>query len=335
MASVIRWGILGSGLISSDFATAVKGLPANEHQIVAVAARQLQSAKTFADRFAIPKAYGNYEELAKDTNVDVAYVGTINPTHYELVKQLLENGKHVLCEKPMVLNAKQAKELVTLARKMQLFFMEALWSRCFPVYRRLAEEIDSGALGKVIQVNATFGVKIDAVERVAKKDMGGGALLDIGIYVLQLTSMCFGGRKPEKIAAVGHLNSEGVDESVAISILYNDGGMASLNITTKQVLANDAYVIGTNGVVKIEKSFWCPTEMVLPDKNVFKAPLLKINGHFNFTNSQGLAYEAQEVARCLKAGLKESPLVPLNESVLLAEICDEIRKQIGVKYDCD
>jgi len=329
----LRWGILGCGLISSDFVYAVKGLPANEHQLVAVAARQLQSATNFANKFGIPKAYGNYEELVKDPNVEIAYVGTYSANHYELVTKLLENGKHVLCEKPLVLNAKHAKDLVALARKKQLFFMEAVWSRCFPAYRRIVEELSSGALGEVIQVNATFGNKLDHQDRLITKESGGGALGEIGIYTLQLTSLAFGGKKPEKIVAVGQVNESGVDLCESVSIFYGNGGSANLTITMKQKLPNAAYIIGTKGVIKLEEPFWCATTLVLPNGNIYNAPLPNIDGEYNFTNSQGLAYEAQEVARCIRAGLKESPLITLDESILLAEIRDEIWAQLGVKYE--
>lgn len=331
-----RWGIVGAGKISSDFVTAVQGLPSSEHQIVAVAARQLESAKTFANRFGIPKAYGSYDELARDGNVDVAYIGTLNMSHFEQASMLLQHGKAVLCEKPMCMNAKETKALVQMARSKGLFLMEAYWSRFFPVYEHLRQEIAKGNLGKVIQVNSTFGIKIEDVPRVNMKSLGGGALLDIGVYVLQLASMAFGGRRPTQIKAVGHINEDGVDECVAISLLYDNGGMASLNITTKQTLQNDAYVVGTKGVAKIEKPFWCPTSLVFNDGAAQHFPLPGFTkGPYNFMNSEGLHFEAQETRRCLQKGLKESSVVSLDESILLAEIRDEIRKQVGVKYDCD
>lgn len=331
-----RWGIVGAGKISSDFVTAVQGLSTNEHQFVSVAARQLESAKAFADRFKIPASYGNYEDIAKDTNVEIAYIGTFAVNHYELAVMFLDHGKHVLCEKPMCMNAKQTKALVEVARSKGLFLMEGFWSRCYPLYERLRQEINSGNLGQVIQVNATFAIQISDVERVIRKDTGGGAIMDIGLYTLQLTSLAFGHQRPLQIKAVGHVNEHGADVCETISLLYSNNGMASLNTSILQTLDNFAYVVGTKGVIKIESPFWCPTKMVLPNGELYEVPLPGMTkGPYNFGNSEGLQYEAQEVRRCLKAGLKESPLITLDESILLAEIRDEIRKQVGVTFDCD
>lgn len=145
----LKWGIATAGLISHDFVVALEGLPKGSHEVIAVAASNLQKAQKFAKDHGIPKAYEGYEKLGKDKTVEVVYVGIINPEHYEMVLMYLEAGKHVLCEKPFAMNEKQAKKMIELARKKKLFLMEAVWSRCFPVYKELRKCIDRGDIGEV------------------------------------------------------------------------------------------------------------------------------------------------------------------------------------------
>ncbi|PNF41390.1 hypothetical protein B7P43_G14417 [Cryptotermes secundus] len=160
-----RWGIASAGKISHDFVTALGTLPPDEHHVVAVAAQELDRAKAFATEHNIPIAYGSYEELAKNPDVEVVYIGAINTLHLDIGKLMLSNGKHVLCEKPLTVNLKQTKELINLAKEKQLFLMEAVWSRCFPAYDALKKELEAGTLGEVLQVIASFGVVIEDVER--------------------------------------------------------------------------------------------------------------------------------------------------------------------------
>ena len=190
--------------------------------MVAVAARNLDDAKKFADVHKIKKAYGSYEELAKDTEVQVVYIGTINTTHLPVAKLMLENGKHLLVEKPLGMNLKQVNEMIDLAKKKNLFLMEAVWSRFLPSYQFVQKQIKDGVIGDVKHVAVNFGVVIGDVDRVAKKSMGGGTMLDIGIYCLNIVEFVFDGEKPEKVLAVGHLNQEGVDESVSASLLFKN-----------------------------------------------------------------------------------------------------------------
>lgn len=145
----LKWGIAAAGIISNDFVVSLQGLPKGSHEVIAVAARALERAQKFAKEHNIPNAYEGYEKLGKDQNIDVVYVGSLNPQHYEIVKMMLEHGKHVLCEKPFVMNEKQAKKLIEIAKEKKLFLMEAVWSRFFPVYQELRKSIDSGQIGEV------------------------------------------------------------------------------------------------------------------------------------------------------------------------------------------
>lgn len=163
----LKWGIASAGKISHDFATAIETLPATDHKIVAVAAREVSRAKEFAKLHEIPIAYGSYLELANDKDIEVVYVGTLNPQHYEISSLMLQKGKHVLCEKPLCMNEKQSKQLIDLAKEKNLFLMEAIWSRFFPSYIHIRNAIKSGALGNITKVKVDFGFPLEDVDRLS------------------------------------------------------------------------------------------------------------------------------------------------------------------------
>lgn len=327
-----KWGIVSAGKICSDFVTALSTLPPEEHKVVAVAARDLDRAKEFAETHNIPKAYGSYEELAKDPEVEIVYIGSINTEHNKLGKLFLNYSKHILCEKPLCMNKKEAQELINLAEKKNLFLLEAIWSRFNPIYRKVIDEIHSGTIGEVLQVQVNFGVKLEHKDRVTKKDLGGSVLLDIGVYCIQFATLILG--KPEKIQATGHLNEQGVDDSIAAIFSYKDGKVAIISAHSRCSFVNEAKVIGTKGTIVVESPFWCPTSMKAADQAI-SIQLPDLNKKFYHVNSVLLKYEAEEVRRCLKEGLLESSGLTWQESLNIAEIQDEIRKQIGEVFDQD
>ncbi|XP_022919777.1 trans-1,2-dihydrobenzene-1,2-diol dehydrogenase-like [Onthophagus taurus] len=329
----LRWGIASAGRISHDFVAALKTLPADEHEVVAVAARNHENSLEFAKTHGIQKAYEGYLDLATDVSVDVVYIGTINTQHLYLTKLMLEHGKHVLCEKPLTINSTQTKELIEYAKSKNLFLMEAIWSRCFPVYKELTHQLKMGTIGDVLYVNVTFGVPIDKVPRVSLKKMGGGGILDIGIYTLQFVQYIYRGVKPLKVCATGHLNSQEVDEMANGLLLYPDGKSAVVSCCTKTLYPNEAVVVGTKGQIVIP-TFWCPSKLITPEKT-FEYEIPKPGVQLNFQNSGGLAYEADEVRRCIKAGLIESPMLPHSESIELSEMMDSFRNDLGVIYPED
>lgn len=329
----LRWGIVSAGNISHDFVTSISILPAGLHEVKAVAARDLNRAKEFAKLHNIPNAYGSYEELAK-SDIDVAYVGSLNPQHYDHVKLLFEHGKNVLCEKPLCLNLKQTKELVEIAHAKNLFFMEAIWSRMFPVYAKLKEEIETGNLGEVLYAEATFGLKIDDIDRIRKKEQGGGSILDLGVYILQFAQFVFE-EEPIKVTATGVLNEDGVDQSTSIILTYSKNRVAVLSTHTKLELPNVARVMGTKGTVTLDNPFWCPEKIQTVDGKWHEYLTPKAKLPFNFVNSGGLSYEAEEVRKCIQSGLKESSKVPLSTSLTLAKLEDTVRSQIGSRFDVD
>jgi len=173
----LKWGIASAGKISHDFAVALSTLPEDEHSIVAVAARDLKRAEEFAKTFEIPKSYDSYEKLAKDPEIQIVYIGAIHPQHYDIGIMMLENGKHVLCEKPLCMNEKQARKLITYAERKKLFLMEAVWSRYFPAYQYIRKQIETGLLGNIEQVDVQFGFDLNEAERVQKKNLVVGLFL--------------------------------------------------------------------------------------------------------------------------------------------------------------
>jgi len=330
----LRWGILSAGKISHDFVVAITvGLSKDEHQVVAVAARNLESANTFAKTHHIPKAYGSYDELVNDSEVDVVYIGSINPQHLPLVKLSLNHGKHVLCEKPLGMNVKETKEMLELAKSKKLFLMEAIWSRFFPVYQELRKQIDSGSLGDILQVFVTFGQTMSDVDRLRLKELGGGTALDIGIYCVQFAQFVFG-EKPLKVIAGGHLNADGVDESTSTTLIFSNGRTATLVTHSRVDLPNEAFVIGTKQTLKVRGPFWCPTEMEEVGRLVHY-PLPKENMKMNFVNGTGMHYQCIEVRNCILKGELESKVVSHADTLLIAEILESIRKQVGVVYPQD
>uniref|UniRef100_A0A8D1WXW0 Trans-1,2-dihydrobenzene-1,2-diol dehydrogenase n=1 Tax=Sus scrofa TaxID=9823 RepID=A0A8D1WXW0_PIG len=322
----LRWGIVSAGLISSDFTTVLRLLPRSEHQVVAVAARDLSRAKEFARKHDIPKAYGSYEELAKDPN---------HPQHKATVLLCLAAGKAVLCEKPMGVNAAEVREMVAEARSRGLFLMEAIWTRFFPAVEALRSVLAQETLGDLRVVQANFGKSIANVPRSVDWAQAGGSLLDLGIYCLQFISMVYGGQKPEKISAVGRRYETGVDDTVSVLLQYPGGVQGSFTCSITSQLSNTVSVSGTKGMAQILDPCWCPTELVVKGEHK-EFPLPSAPGEeFNYTNGMGMCYEAKHVRECLKKGLKESPMITLAESELLADILEEVRKAIGVTFPQD
>ncbi|XP_005996775.1 trans-1,2-dihydrobenzene-1,2-diol dehydrogenase [Latimeria chalumnae] len=329
-----RWGICTIGKISHDFTVALRTLPAEEHQVVAVAARDLARAQEFAKRHSIPVVHSSYEELAKDANIDVVYLGTIHPYHLSLGLLFLNSRKNVLCEKPLAMNQRGVQQLLSAARENGVFLMEGFWTRFFPASEQIRSLLSQNAVGEVKLVRAEFGVNLTGVPRAVEKKLGGGSLLDIGCYCLQFISMVFSGQKPESITATGFLNDEGVDETVTVVLTYPGKRLGILTSTIMVNLENRATITGTKGTIEVPAHMWCPTSLrVNGEETQYLLP--PPSQPLNFLNSTGLRYEAEEVRQCLLKGLKESPQMTLAESELFASIMDEVRRQMGVAYPQD
>lgn len=306
-------------------------------QIAAIAARTRENAEGFAKDFGLSsaKTYEGYEALAKDDSIDVVYIGTINPTHLPLVKLMVNHGKNVLCEKSLGMNVRETKEMIQLAKDKRVFLMEAVWSRCHPAYALLKDELK--IIGKVVCANIEFGFNLPPhfAPNVFEKKLGGGGTLNMGIYAIQMAQLIFGGEKPKEILAGGHLNEDGVDVAVSGALFYADGRMASFQQTNLVGTSCEASIYGTEGQIKVGYPLWCPNKLIRKDGQEVAFPLKVGKFKYNLINSAGLFYEAQHVRQCLLKGLTESPLLPLDETLMLAEIMESVRKQVGVEYDQD
>jgi len=302
--------------------------------VVAVAARDKKRATEFATKHKVEKVLDTYEELAKNSEVEVVYVGVIAPAHREMVKLMLNNQKAVLCEKPLGLSLAEVTEMVDLAKEKNVFFMEAVWSRTFPLYAALKERLRS--LGQPQNMVLTFGQAGNHLpdQRLAWKKNGGGTVLDWGVYCIQMVLHVFGAEMPTKVVASGlELNEDGVDVAMSVALYFSGSRMATFVTDLRVDLPCEAHISTPNGQVKVAAPFWCPPSM---DVNGVREefPLPAGAEHpFHFRNSQGLAFEAAEVRRCLKLGLKESPKMTLTETMIVARVQQEIMNQLGINYN--
>ncbi|XP_008308603.1 trans-1,2-dihydrobenzene-1,2-diol dehydrogenase [Cynoglossus semilaevis] len=329
-----RWGICGAGKISNDFTVALNTLSADEHQVVAVAARNLENAQEFAKTHSISRVHGSYEELAADPDVDVVYIGVIHPYHLSTCLLFTNAKKNVLCEKPLAMNSKEVKEILSSARRNDVFLMEAIWTRFFPASVEIRRLLAHGEVGEVQMVKAEFGVPLMDVQRSVKKELGGGTILDLGIYCLQFICMVYNGEKPECIQAMGVCQETGVDETVVVTLKFSYNRMAVFTCSSKIQLQNEASITGTKGTIRVPAHMWCPTSLVVNGVET-QYPLPEPYLPLNFICSTGMRYEADEVRQCLLKGLKESAVMSHADSLLLAEVEDGIRRQVGVVYEQD
>jgi predicted dehydrogenase len=295
-------------------------------EIVAVGSRSAESAQAFANKHEIPRAYGSWRELADDGDVDVVYVATPHSAHYAATRILLEAGRAVLCEKPFTLDLNTTVELIELARERGLFLMEAMWMRCNPSMLRVVELIRDGAIGEVSSVHADFGVAgpFEPTHRMRAPELGGGALLDLGVYPVSFAHLILG--MPEHVRAWAKIGPEGTDENTGIIFGYGSGALAALTSGMLGQTALGATVSGTTGRLVLDPPFFRPDRFTLhregAEPEIVEVP----------REGLGYRYEAAEVQRCLREGLTESPLVPHAATIQVMELLDEIRARIGVSY---
>ncbi len=317
----IRWGILGAGKIARQFAAGLQHLP--DAKLMAVGSRTAESANAFGNQFEISHRHASYEALVSDPDVDVIYVATPHSCHQANTMLALAAGKAVLCEKPFTLTAREAEEMITFARTKKLFLMEAMWTRCFPLMGKLRELLAAKPMGEIQMLTADFGFRAEyqEEERLFNPAMGGGALLDVGVYPVSLASMIFG--TPTRIASHAKLGKTGVDEEAAILLSHSQGQLAVLSTAIRLETAQEAIIMGRAGRIRIHSPWWRPTTMTLTREGCNDETM-----EFPFTGN-GYQFEAAEVMRCLRAGELESRLMPLDETLLIMRTLDAIRVQWG------
>jgi predicted dehydrogenase len=320
---LIRWGVIGPGSIATGFAEAMQW--ADGGTIAAVASRSAERADAFGDRFAIPTRYADYDALAADPEVDVVYVATPHSRHEIDTIGLLRAGKHVLCEKPFALNARQAARMAEEARSRGLFLMEAIWSRFLPSYRALVDVIGEGRIGEPLLVEADFGFRrpVDPAHRHFAAGLGGGALLDLGIYPIQLSTLVLG--PIERVVADGVVGETGVDEVVTALLHHSGDRLGVVKAGLRVGMTCTARIAGTEGAIDLPAMMHCPNAITVSSA----AGVEHIDASYE---GNGLRFEIDEVHRCLAAGQTESAVVPLDESIALATTLDAIRAELGVVY---
>ncbi|RMG31562.1 MAG: gfo/Idh/MocA family oxidoreductase [Bacteroidetes bacterium] len=324
MGKTFKWGILGTGKIANKFALGLATLPRAE--LFAVGSRSQEKAESFARTHGAKHAFGSYEQVAAHPEVDVVYVATPHPFHLPGASLCLKQGKAVLCEKPLTVNLQQAEQLVGLAREQQLFLMEAMWTRFIPAIVELRKWIQAGRLGKIVKLQADFSFKapFDPQKRTYNPELAGGALLDIGIYPIAFAYMIFG-REPVHVSSFAQLAPTGVDQQAAYLFGYEGGEIASLQAAFTADFQKSAFVIGTSGMVELPL-FWRAQQLIvhLPEQKpqVFDFPY----------PSTGLQFQAEEVMNCLDAGMLESDVMPLDESLRIMAMMDRLRKEWGLRY---
>ncbi|KGE19270.1 Gfo/Idh/MocA family protein [Paenibacillus wynnii] len=321
----VKWGIISTGWIAHQFVTDL--VHCSNGVAYAVGSRSQESADEFARNHGISKAYATYEDLVNDPEVDAVYIGTPHPFHKENALLALRAGKAVLCEKPFTVNSRELEEVVAYAREHKLFLMEAMWSRFIPAIVKVREWIAEGRIGEVRLVKADLGFRADwnPEGRLLNPNLGGGALLDVGIYPISFASMVFGPH-PEKISSIVHIGETGVDEHFSMLLSYEGGRTASLNAGIRLKMLEEAHVFGTEGHIIVEGT------LVNPKSAALYVGGEKVESFEHERSSIGYVYEAEEVGRCLQAGLTESPIMPLDESLAILKLLDEVRAQWGLVY---
>lgn len=320
----LHWGILATGGIAHAFTSDLRtaGL-----DVVAVGSRRIDSARSFAEKFDIPNVHGSYAELVADPDVDIIYIATPHPGHVDNALLALDHGKHILVEKPFTLNAAEASAIRDRAAEKDLLAMEAMWTRYLPHMVRIREIVAAGTLGdiRVVSADHTQKISTDPAHRLNALELGGGALLDLGIYPVSFTVDILG--LPERISAVARLNEAGSDAEVATMFVHSGGAISTTVSSSRGAGANTAQIVGTEARIEIDRVWYTPTSfrVVTPDGQVLEEYATEIEG-------RGMQFQALAAERLVAEGATSSDLLPLDETVAIMGVLDEVRRQIGVRY---
>lgn len=310
----LRWGFASSGRIAHDFINALGTLKEGEHKVVAVSI-----------------FYDNFLELAQDPNVEIVHVGALNPKHFAVAQLMLEHGKHVLVEKPMCTNARQVQKLISLAKQKNVFLMEGVWARFLPSYQYIRQQLKNGTIGDIQSIEVEFGNSaMGGFDRIVKKHLGGGITLD----TVHFCQMVFK-QEPKSIKATGILNDDGVDVEVNAQLVYPGNKTAKIRLSAINTFENATKIHGTKGTLTVPY-FIIPNSIIGPDgKETVFPELPEGQFKFHYEASRGLRFEPEEIRKYIRAGKTECEVVSLNDSLIVARVEDEIRRQLGVSYPAD
>lgn len=322
----IRIGIIGAGWIAVKMTRALA--PLKDAEVLAVASRSLEKARNFAAEHGVAKAYGSYEELVQDPEIDLVYIATPHSHHYQHARLALGHGKPVLVEKAFTANAAQARELIAFAQAKGLFITEAIWTRYMPLSHKIKELVDGGAIGDARVLTATLCYPMAEKERIVRPELCGGALLDVGVYVLNFARMYFGTDIVRTVSNC-HLGETGMDMMDSISLSYADGRMANLQTGALTLNDRQGIISGTEGYIRVD-NVNCP-EVVEVWRNYNLVERHTTDPDF----VNGYEYQVLECKRCIEQGLLESPMMPHAETIAIMEQMDALRKEWGVTYPYD
>lgn len=323
----IRFGIVGTGNIAHRFADAIQNV--HEAELTAVASRTKENAEKFGNEYNIPERFYSYEEMAKSDKIDVAYIAVPHSGHAECSILMMNNGKNVICEKPLAVNTKEVEKMIASAKKNNVFLMEAMWARLVPGTIKLLELIENGLLGEIKGVEGKFCYTFDEDEmdhHALKNENGGGSLLDVGVYGLNFASWYLG-KDVEDISAQAEIWND-TDTHTCTLLKYKNGAIADISSATLLRKPNEGYIYGTKGFIHINR-FYAPQEIEIN--------LLDGTKEFIEEKFLGNGFEEQIVhtCECVKKGLKESPINTFEQTLFITKQMDEIREKIGLKYPQD
>ena len=321
----IRWGVMGCGRISDWFS---QGLTVAEGaELYACASRDADKAADFAGRHGFRKSYGSYEELAADSAVDIVYIGTPIRYHAECMELCLRAGRHVLCEKAFTVNAEEARRVIRLSREKGLFLMEAMWTKCLPVFREIMAWAEEGRFGDIRALESVFYNRCAAGHRLFDESIAGGALLDLGVYPITCATALMG-FDITGIETKAILSPQNTDVYGTIRLDYSSGAFAQLGCGLTASRRQILYVSGTKGSLLLDNEpFHAPQRAALLDENLQETA---VSSHPFRKN--GYEYEAEEAMQCLRRGATESRLVPLDQTLRIMEIMDTCRRKWGFRY---
>lgn len=322
--NTFRWGVLGFGNIANRFADGLGAIP--DATLHAIGSRAKEKADEAGRKYGVKRTYGSYQELVDDPEVDAVYVATPHSGHKDACLLSIRAGKPVLCEKPFSINAEEAMEVVSEARDRKVFAMEAMWTRFFPLVAQIKRILAEGQIGTPFIFTGDFGFRagFNKAGRLFNPDLGGGALLDVGVYPISFSSALFG--TPSSVAGVATLGQTGVDEVTGITLGHDSGVISVIYTAVRVNTPQEAVILGTQGRIRVHSPFWVPTKMSLSlegkPEEITELPL----------EGNGYNYQAVEVARCVRNGLLESPILPLDETIAVMKTMDTLRYSWGQKY---